>query len=167
MAPSESRSRSRRGAGETAQPDATRGTRDPAHRRGETPRRVSCRRELPRRPRSAHPCGEPDSRTDRGPSALSGQGARRAATPRERAPRLLGPRDPGARGVDPRARAIVARVQSPARARSPDDVETAHVRTQRPGYPDGAILLLVILNDCDHRARERETGAIQRVYKID
>src|SRR5438445_8660100 len=49
---------------------------------------------------------------------------------------------------------------------SADDVETAHVRTQRLWHPDGAVLLLVILEDRHHRARQGESGAIQRVHEV-
>src|ERR1700694_2992325 len=71
------------------------------------------------------------------------------------------------KGDGSRRPAAAARARSRAQARSPDDVETAHVCAQYRGYSDGAVLLLVILNDGDHRAREGETGPIQRVHEID
>src|ERR1700730_2958159 len=62
--------------------------------------------------------------------------------------------------------AAANRSQSRAARRSPNDVESAHVEAQRGGYPDGAVLLLIILDDRDHGAGQREAGAIERVHEL-
>src|SRR2546429_2601437 len=76
------------------------------------------------------------------------------------------PRDPAKRGDAQQAGVPVARAQSPGARRSPNDVESAHVGPQRRGYSDGAVLLLIILDDRDNRAREGQAGSIEGVDEL-
>ena len=40
-----------------------------------------------------------------------------------------------------------------------------HVRPERPGNKDAAVLLLVIFNYGDHDARQGQAGTVKRMYK--
>src|SRR5205085_12615432 len=42
----------------------------------------------------------------------------------------------------------------------------AHVRPQSLGDNDRAVLLLIVLKDCEPRAADREAGAVERVYVL-
>src|SRR5262249_24209270 len=46
-----------------------------------------------------------------------------------------------------------------------DSFQAVHVRSQHRGNGDRSILLLVVFQDCDQGAPDREAGAVQRVNK--
>src|SRR5439155_6854102 len=60
------------------------------------------------------------------------------------------------------------RVEGPSKSEeacSPDHLEPAHVGAQRRRYPDGAVLLLVIVDYRQDGSRERWTRAVERENK--
>ena len=50
---------------------------------------------------------------------------------------------------------------------SADDLHASHVGAQHLGYHDAAIGLLIVLQDADERARQRQARAVQRVHELD
>ena len=48
----------------------------------------------------------------------------------------------------------------------PDEIETTHVGLQRCWHLDGAVLLLVVVQDCSHRPGQCQAGSVESVDEL-